>query len=563
MHPRTIAYGIAVLSVGVTFAVRLGLHPSTPGTLPFATFFVAVTVAAWFGGRGPAIVAMALGCFLGNYFFVPPFGKLTAEKFSGPQLATLALYFFITATIALLVDQMRKARRDAEVNLQDARQKGEALKAEVARRELAEEALPEKEWMLRAAVDAARLGTWVWDPETGRIVWSDRMYEMLEIPKDSANPVELARSRLDAEDRQQLHSRLVEGLDNGRMHLEFRVHLPSAGERWFRIAGEIMERSTRVRRMGGVAIDITERKQAELALREAADKLATANDALEERVRERTAQLQKTVAELEAFSYSLSHDMRAPLRAIYSFTNIVQNEYGDKIGAGGMAVLQRAINATRRLDKLIQDVLAFSRISRIEPKLETVNIDRLLRGIMSERPELQPPCADITVTGALIPMLGDEASLTQCLNNLLGNSVKFVARGVKPQVRIWMDHPNETPGRPEGENSPSRYVVDRKRHVRLWVQDNGIGIKPEAHARVFELFKRVHTGSDYEGSGLGLAIVHKAVERMGGEVGFESEPERGSRFWIKLPSGIPEGESRRCDGDRAGVDEGQVTFASD
>ena len=93
-----------------------------------------------------------------------------------------------------------------------------------------------------------------------------------------------------------------------------------------------------------------------------------------------------------------------------------------------MAVLQRAINATRRLDKLIQDVLAFSRISRIEPKLETVNIDRLLRGIMSERPELQPPCADITVTGELIPMLGDEASLTQCLNNLLGNSVKFVAR---------------------------------------------------------------------------------------------------------------------------------------
>ena len=160
-------------------------------------------------------------------------------------------------------------------------------------------------------------------------------------------------------------------------------------------------------------------------------------------------------------------------------------------------------------------MLAITRLSRQELKFETVNVEKQIRDIIHERPEFQPPKAEIRIESPLCPMRAHEASLTQCLTNLLGNAVKFVAPGVKPQVRIW--------SAPAGEQ------------VRLWIEDNGIGIESAAQPRVFEMFHRLHNEREYEGTGLGLAIVRKAMERMGGQTGVESEPGRGSRFWLQLP----------------------------
>lgn len=263
--------------------------------------------------------------------------------------------------------------------------------------------------------------------------------------------------------------------------------------------------------------DLTGRRNDERRLREALQQAAAARNDLETRVHERTADLQQRNAELEAFSYSLSHDLRAPIRAIVSFTQIALDEFGAQLGPQGTELLERAIQSAQRLDQLITDVLSFSRTTRHRALNEKVDVDKLVREIIRERPEWNSPRAEVAVEHPLLPVRGDRASLTQCLTNLIDNAVKFVPAGILAQVRVY--------AQPVGRN------------VRLYVEDNGIGIPLSAQSRVFELFQRAHNG--YEGHGIGLAIVRRAAERMGGTVGLQSQPSRGSKFWIELPQPVP------------------------
>jgi PAS domain S-box-containing protein len=264
-------------------------------------------------------------------------------------------------------------------------------------------------------------------------------------------------------------------------------------------------------------IDITERKRTEAALANAHAELADYARKLESAVADRTAHLEATIAELEGVSYSLSHDMRGPLRTIQGFSQIVLSDAGDKLGDQEKELLRKTINAANRLDRLIQDVLTYTRVTRQSVALGTVNVEQLLRQIIDERPEFQAPNAVIEIDGPLALVRGHEASLTQCITNLLDNAVKFVAPGRQPHVRIW--------------NSMT------ENRVKLWFEDNGIGIPQEAQSRLFGIFQRVHDDRKYPGTGIGLAIVRKAVERMGGTVSVESAPGRGSRFGVELPRG--------------------------
>jgi len=260
--------------------------------------------------------------------------------------------------------------------------------------------------------------------------------------------------------------------------------------------------------------DIAERKEGEQKLREALHDLAQAKQELETRVLERTADLQQRNAELEAFSYSLSHDLRTPIRAIVSFIQLASEEYGNRIGPEATEFLDKAVSAAQRLDHLILDVLAFSKATRKPLVTQNVDIERLMDDILQERPEWTMPKAEIRIQRPLLPVRGDKASVTQCLTNLLDNAVKFVPPGVVAQVRIYTEP-----------------VGDR---VHLYIEDNGIGIPAAAQTRVFELFQRAHNG--YEGYGIGLAIVRRAAQRMGGSVGLSSKPGEGSKFWIELPA---------------------------
>lgn len=249
-----------------------------------------------------------------------------------------------------------------------------------------------------------------------------------------------------------------------------------------------------------VARDITERVRA--------------REILEQMVAQRTSQLRDTVSELEAFSYSIAHDMRAPLRAMHGYSRILEEDFAEMLPATAKGFLDRIARGAGRLDQLITDVLNYTRITRGDMPLGPVDIEKLTRDIVEIYPNLREAGAAIFIQSPMPQVVGNAAALTQCISNLIGNAVKFVAPGTKPQVRISAEV--------------------RHDRVRYSVEDNGIGIGEEAQRRIFRLFQRLNPTNEFEGTGIGLTIVRKAVERMAGQVGVASQPGAGSTFWIEL-----------------------------
>lgn len=239
-----------------------------------------------------------------------------------------------------------------------------------------------------------------------------------------------------------------------------------------------------------------------------------AQEKLERTVAERTAQLREMVAELEAFSYSVAHDMRAPLRAMNSYARMVEQDFSGALPPQAKQFLRRIAVAAQRLDLLITDALNYSKIARAEFALERVDLEKLTREIVDSYPDLQDSGATILIQSPIPEVLGNQAALTQCISNLLSNAIKFVAPGTKPRVLIRADEKPDS--------------------VRLWFEDNGIGISPSGRERIFRLFQRLNPSDKFEGTGIGLTIVRKGVERMGGSIGVESQPGCGSQFWIEL-----------------------------
>jgi PAS domain S-box-containing protein len=264
-----------------------------------------------------------------------------------------------------------------------------------------------------------------------------------------------------------------------------------------------------------VTQDITEQKRSERALSRAKDALSRRALLLEHLVQQRTVELRKTIHELEGFSYTLSHDLRAPLRAMQSFAQFLMEEYGGKLDEQGVRYLQLIMRSAVRLDRLIQDVLSYTKILHGKLPIERVDLDRLVRDLVETFPDGQPIKPEIQIKGTLPKVMGNEALLGQCVSNLLSNGVKFVSPGTTPHLDIWAE--------PTHDDS-----------VIIWFKDNGIGVAPENHQRIFRLFERIHPSAAYEGTGIGLTIVRKAIERMGAQVGFKSELGAGSSFWIQL-----------------------------
>lgn len=257
--------------------------------------------------------------------------------------------------------------------------------------------------------------------------------------------------------------------------------------------------------------DISPRKQAEAALREL-------NETLEQKVQERTIELQETNQELEAFTYSVSHDLRAPLRSIQGLARIFLKDYVKQLDEKGQNYAQRINIAAARLDTLIQDLLAYSRLTRAEFRLQPLHLTAAVEeSLMQLETIVQERQAQITVQKPLPIVLGHRATLVQILSNLLSNAIKFVEADVKPQITVWAE--------------------SREGRVRLWIADNGIGIALQHQQRIFRIFERLHGVEVYPGTGVGLAIAYKGIERLGGQMGVESDVGQGSRFWIELQEG--------------------------
>lgn len=310
-----------------------------------------------------------------------------------------------------------------------------------------------------------------------------------------------------AEDRDATLRRITEAVEQRKpITLEYRV--VTAGRRVLWLCNKItpFEREGRLM-LCGIAIEITERHHREAELREMRKEL-------ERRVAERTAELGRSVAELETFSYSISHDLRAPIRAMLGFATLAAQSCPGRVPSEILGFLERIAAGARRADQLIQDVLTYSRISREEVRLEPIDPERLVRELISQLPDLQPPLAEVEVRGPMPKVWAHEARLGQCLSNLLLNAAKFVAPGQTPKIEVGAEP-----------------IHDK---VRIYVRDQGIGIAPANLTRIFRMFERVNPAGQYPGTGIGLAIVSRGAERLGGRAGVESQPGQGSRFWLEL-----------------------------
>jgi len=227
--------------------------------------------------------------------------------------------------------------------------------------------------------------------------------------------------------------------------------------------------------------------------------------------------LKESNDELEAFSYSVSHDLRAPVRAMQGFARVLLEDYGETLDAAARDYLDRIVVGACRMDNLIQDLLVYSRLGHTELSLGPISLSQLAHEIVRQiQPEIDAKNAEVRIADDMPDVVANKMALGQAIDNLITNGLKFTPDGQTPKVRIEA----QTIGK----------------LVRLWVIDNGIGIPEEHHSRIFRVFERLHTSDSYPGTGIGLAIVRKGVERMNGRVGLESEPGKGSRFWIELPA---------------------------
>jgi PAS domain S-box-containing protein len=226
--------------------------------------------------------------------------------------------------------------------------------------------------------------------------------------------------------------------------------------------------------------------------------------------------LQESNSALEAFSYSVSHDLRAPIRAMQGFARVLLEDYGKVLDETGRDCAARIVSAAERMDNLVHDLLVFSRLGHTKLDLIPTSVRAVVaESLASLEQDLKSKGATVEVIEPLPVVLAHTTTLLQVLTNLIANGTKFVDAGVKPHVKV-------------------RAETDEK-SATICVEDNGIGISEENQARIFRVFERLHGADDYPGTGLGLAIVKKGVERMNGEAGVVSQAGQGARFWVKLP----------------------------
>ncbi|MGE5490299.1 MAG: PocR ligand-binding domain-containing protein [Actinomycetota bacterium] len=258
----------------------------------------------------------------------------------------------------------------------------------------------------------------------------------------------------------------------------------------------------------GVARNITERKRAEAEAQRF-------NAELEARVAERTAELVAANQELEAFSFATSHDLKGPLQRINSFSTLLESRYRDRLEGDGILFLDIIRQNCTRLAQLVDDLLSHARISQQSMELQALDLSGTVQAVVQEkRFEIEERKAVVTVALPAVRVLADAHTLGQVLGNLVENALKYASEVDSPHIEIG------------GEMADGRF--------RLWVRDHGIGFDMAYHDKIFEMFRRLHTYSEYKGSGVGLALVKRAMERMGGRVWAESEPGQGATFFLEF-----------------------------
>lgn len=279
-------------------------------------------------------------------------------------------------------------------------------------------------------------------------------------------------------------------------------------------ASPLYDEAGRVRGSLGIFVDLTERRRTEAALRQRDEEVLRLNAELERRVTERTAQLEAINRELEAFSYSVSHDLRAPLRSIRGFSEVLLQRYASSLDERGQEFLKRTCESSQQMDRLIEDMLQLSRVSRAELQRRPVNLSSLAEAIAAELRQAEPQRSVELVIAPGLRAQGDERLLRLVLENLLRNAWKFTSK--QPAARIEFGYNPEPPA--------------------FFVRDNGAGFDMAYADKLFGVFQRLHSATEFPGTGVGLAIVQRIINRHGGFIRAEGVPAMGATFYFSLPA---------------------------
>jgi PAS domain S-box-containing protein len=377
---------------------------------------------------------------------------------------------------------------------------------DITERKKAEESLRESEELFRKLFENHSAVKVIIDPENGNIIdaneaaesyygWSREQLKGMRIQDINTLPPE------------EIKKEMEKARDKKPIHFEFRHRRADGSIRDVEVFSSRIEVKEKIF-LHSIIHDITDRKQAE-------EEIKRLNAELEQRVKERTAELEAANNEMEAFSYSVSHDLRTPVRAIGGFTEILMREHSEKLDDEARRICSVIVGNTKKMGQLIDELLSFSRLGRSEMRSSTIDMKALANSVYQEltTPETRDR-VDFQI-GEIGKAIGDIVLIRQVWMNLISNAIKFTAKREKPVIAIT--------GREEGDR------------IIYCVKDNGAGFDMQYAGKLFGVFQRLHSDKQFEGTGVGLAIVQRVVNRHGGQVWAEGEVDKGGTFCFLLP----------------------------
>jgi PAS domain S-box-containing protein len=382
------------------------------------------------------------------------------------------------------------------------------------------EELRESEESLRVTAAAGNVGLWQWDVRHNQVLYNEQWKRQLgHNDEEIGNDLAEWRERLHPEDQERVlvttQKYLQQPWDD--FEVEFRLRHKDGMYRWILSQATVVHDSEgQPKYMSGSHLDITRHKQLEQALRDSETRYRELAEDLELRVQERAGQLQDAYRELESFAYAVSHDLKAPLRAIDGFSHLLVESSKDKLTPIEQGYVDRVRHGALQMAALIDGLLAYSRIERRELRSASVGVREVIGELLAERQE-EMSARGITLTCDVpaVTLHVDREGLAIIMRNLLGNAIKFTRHVAHPRIEI------------AGTLSTGKLEVS--------VKDNGVGFDQTYHDQIFRIFQRLHRVDEYEGTGVGLALARKAAQRMRGQLWAESAQCKGATFYLELP----------------------------